>query len=221
MKCVGRYIVIGIAAMSLAGCAEGSSPELEVYNGLEKVVAQEKQFADQQKPLADLEQQENAIYDQIIELGIKDKKKIKNKAQKAQQLLDERENKLQKEEKSISASQKQFEATEPKIQKLEDGKAKKEALELSSLMKKRYKAYQSLHDAYLHSIELDRQLYTLFEKDNVKLENLETQIASINVTYKEVEKKKETFNTLTADYNKAKEDFYNKTKLKVKNSEDK
>jgi chloramphenicol O-acetyltransferase len=55
----------------------------------------------------------------------------------------------------------------------------------------------------------------------VKLENLETQIASINATYKEVEKKKETFNTLTADYNKAKEDFYNKTKLKVKNSEDK
>lgn len=88
-------------------------------------------------------------------------------------------------------------------------------------MKKRYKAYQSLHDAYLHSIELDRQLYTLFEKDNVKLENLETQIASINATYKEVEKKKEAFNTLTADYNKAKEDFYNKTKLKVKNSEDK
>jgi chloramphenicol O-acetyltransferase len=55
----------------------------------------------------------------------------------------------------------------------------------------------------------------------VKLENLETQIASINATYKEVEKKKEAFNTLTADYNKAKEDFYNKTKLKVKNSEDK
>lgn len=38
MKCIGRYIVIGIVVMLLVGCVEGLLFEFEVYNGLEKVV---------------------------------------------------------------------------------------------------------------------------------------------------------------------------------------
>ncbi|OZT12403.1 hypothetical protein CHN50_10850 [Priestia aryabhattai] len=212
MKTKKIVSAMGISMMLLAGCSAESGEELEVYKALEKVANQEKQFIKEQQPMVELEDKENVLYEEILSIGMKEKEKVDEKAAEALQLLDEREGHLVKEQESMQRSKEEFEKAKGKIELVKDEDIEKQANKLAALMESRYKAYDSLYASYEESLELDRELYTMFRKNNVKLNDLENQISSINEIYEKVQENSEKFNQATDAYNEEKKSFYKKVK---------
>ncbi|MED3824287.1 YkyA family protein [Priestia flexa] len=212
MKTKKIVSAIGISMMLLAGCSAESGDELEVYKALEKVADQEKQFIKEQQPMTALEDKENVLYEEILSIGMKEKEKVDEKASEALQLLGEREEHLVKEKESMQRSKEEFEKAKEKIELVKDEDIEKQANKLASLMESRYKAYDLMYASYEESVELDRELYTMFQKTNVKLNDLENQISSINEMYQKVQENSEKFNQATDAYNEEKKNFYKKVK---------
>ncbi|MFC3884273.1 YkyA family protein [Bacillus songklensis] len=220
IKKIGLFMAFGLV---FSACSNSSSPQIDIYKSLEQIVAAEKTFSKQQQPLVDLEKQEKEKYDQIISLGMKEQEQIRKLSNDALDIVGKREKRIQQEKKSMDESKKKFQEAVELIDSLDEEEHKKEAESLIKLMNKRYTSYDKLHDHYEKAVQLDRELYQMFKKEDVALDELEKQIASINATYDQILKANEEFNNLTKQYNEAKAAFYKKAGLEVveKNKDDK
>ena len=214
-------LVVFISVAILAGCINGKSPEEKIQTILEKSAAEESDFVEQQKPLNELEKSEKDIYDEIIKLGMKEYDQIVELSDEALDNIEDREQLIEKEHNSMQDSQKQFEKVKGQIKKIEDGEAKDQALKLEDTMQARYTAYEDLYNKYIKSIKQDRSLYELFKKEEVKMNELESQINLINDSYTEVINANENFNQLTKKFNEQKENFYEKIGIESEGSDKK
>ena len=208
--------VIAFLVLSIAvACNKGPSPEEELFTILEKVVVLEEPFQEQQAPLVELEQKETKIYDQIISLGMKEFDQIVSLSEEALSILEERESRIEKEYESIQASKKQFGLVKNSIDNIGDLELKEEANRLFNIMNNRYSAYEELYNSYTESLELDRQLYEMFQNENLTIDELEEQIKKSNESYDEIIQANDQFNTYTEQYNEAKVAFYKNADLDV------
>lgn len=78
---------------------------------------------------------------------------------------------------------------------------------MKKVMSERYSTYDNLYDAYQQSLAYDRELYELFKKEDLKMDELQVQIEKINTSYTEVLKANEEFNALTEKSNQKKKVF--------------
>lgn len=215
VKKMSIIILIFLFTIVLSACRSNKTPEEEIYTIIEKSVSLEAGLQNQQDPLVDLEEKEKKLYDQIISLGMKEFDKIVTLSNQALAILEEREDRIQKEKESIEASRKHFQAVLPIIDELEDDSLKKEAKGLYSLMEKRYQIYEKLYKNYLNGIILDKELYEMFQDKNVSLEELETQIEKINQTYEKVMNNNKEFNEYSEKTYEAKLAFYKHANLDI------
>ncbi len=197
----------------LTGCTK--SPAEKIYDILEKVVAQEQVFEEQQEPIMELEQKENDLYDQIIKLGMKEFDKIVELSKEGLEIVDKREGHIEKERDSIQASKKEFENIRSLIDKLEDADAKELGNSLYETMMNRYKYHDELYEHYKKGIKLDRELYKMFQDEELSYEELEQQIEKINGAYQKVLEANEKFNEETKKYNEMKIEFYKAAGLSI------
>jgi hypothetical protein len=210
-------LVTCILLIFLSGCL-GPSPEEKIYSILEKVVTLEDSFKEQQEPLLELEKKESELYNQIMDLGMKEFDKVITLSKEALDLVEERETKINKEYESIMSSKEEFTAITEEIEKIKDENLAKQASELKSTMEDRYSTYESLYKSYKTSISHDKELYIMLQKEDLTLEGLEAQIKKVNDSYKSVMEHNEEFNKLTEEFNKSKMEFYEKAELNVKES---
>lgn len=213
----GKAIILLLILMSfvMSGCIN-KEPEQKMYDALEKVVAAEQVFKEQQDPLVQIEQQEKKIYDEIISLSMKEFDKIKKLSNDAIDLVEQRKAHMEKERESIEQSKQEFEKTEDIINSFDDSTLKKTAEDLYGIMIERYDVHDELYTNYIASIELDKELYELFKQEDVTIEQLEAQIAKINDSYEKVLNDNEQFNVKTEEYNEAKLNFYKEAGIDVK-----
>ncbi|MFS0591912.1 YkyA family protein [Cytobacillus horneckiae] len=213
----GKAIILLLILMSfvMSGCIN-KEPEQKMYDALEKVVAAEQVFKEQQDPLVQIEQQEKKIYDEIISLSMKEFDKIKKLSNEAIDLVEQRKAHMEKERESIEQSKQEFEKTEDIINSFDDSTLKKTAEDLYGIMIERYDVHDELYTNYIASIELDKELYELFKQEDVTIEQLEAQIAKINDSYEKVLNDNEQFNVKTEEYNEAKLNFYKEAGIDVK-----
>lgn len=213
----GKAIILLLILMSfvMSGCIN-KEPEQKMYDALEKVVAAEQVFKEQQDPLVQIEQQEKKIYDEIISLSMKEFDKIKKLSNEAIDLVEQRREHMEKERESIEQSKQEFEKTEDIINSFDDSTLKKTAEDLYGIMIERYDVHDELYTNYMASIELDKELYELFKQEDVTIEQLEAQIAKINDSYEKVLNDNEQFNVKTEEYNEAKLNFYKEAGIDVK-----
>ncbi|WP_449539858.1 YkyA family protein [Ferdinandcohnia sp. Marseille-Q9671] len=214
------FLLISVSLL-LVGCMGGPSPEEQIYETLEKVVAVEKDFAEQQDPLLELEKKEKEIYDEILTLGMKEFDQIVTLSNEALTIVSDRETRIKNEYESIKASKKEFNKIEDFISEIKEDKVKEEANQLVTVMTKRYESYEDLYSTYNEAIEHDRKLYEMFQNKELTFDELETQINLINDTYEKVVSANETFNNLTDQYNKSKVSFYENAGLEVEFEEEK
>ncbi len=208
--------------LSMTGCRNSQTPTEKMYRELEKVVTIEKNFEKQQDPLVRLEKQEQELYNQIISLGMKNPEEIRNLADKALDSVAQRKEHIEKEEKSMEASENEFKKIEKIIDQLKNKKEKKAAQNLYQMMMKRYDVHDELYQTYLEGIKYDSELYELLKKEDVPLNVLEAQINKINETYEKVMYANKKFNEYTSKYNEMKLSFYQVSGLDVNvNKEDK
>jgi hypothetical protein len=212
LKIVASFLLL---LVTMIGCSSGPSPEEEVYETLEKVVSLEESFKDQQDPLVELEKSEKAIYDEIISLSAKDFDKIVSLSTEAISLVEERETRINNEHESIQSAKTEFETVDSHIEKIEDTDLKKEAEGLIELMNRRYTAYEELYTNYINALTYDKELYQLFQNEDLSMETLEEQINLINESYEKVITANNQFNEITDAYNKAKVKFYENAELNI------
>ena len=196
------------------GCTKEKTPVEKMYTVLEKVVAAEKGFEEQQNPLVTLEKKEKGIYDQIIELGMKEYNQIVKLSDEALLLADQRKEHMEKETESIKQSEKEFKKAAKIKDQFEDKTLTKLANELFEIMMERYRAHDELYADYNEALKNDKELYVMFKNKDLPLEELEAQVNKLNETYKKVYDANEKFNMLTEQYNDKKKSFYKKAGLK-------
>ncbi|MEI2664898.1 YkyA family protein [Rossellomorea sp. LJF3] len=211
--------ILGAAIFVLMGCVGGSSPEENVYKVLEETVAKESQYVKVQKPLQELEEKEQEIYTKIMDLGMKEFDQIVKLSDEALDNIDKRKEKIEKERESMSEAKKEFAKADEYIDDLESDDLKKDAEKLKKTMEERYQLHEKLTTSYLKALSLDKELYNMFKKKDLTMEELEKQISSINEQYEKIVKFNGDYNTKTEEFNKLKQEFYSKAELDVKESE--
>ena len=199
----------------LSGCFHMSSPEETIYTIFEETVEKEKDFKELQQPLVELEKKESAIYDQIMELGMKEFTEIKKLSDDALLNVDEREKLLLKEQATLNASQEEFEKTKENIEKIKEKELKKAANDLYILMKKRYQAHETLSGIYKEGLEADRRLYRLLKDEELEYDVLEAQIEVTNTLYAKLLEANNQFNQATEEFNEKKLAFYQLAGIQV------
>jgi DNA repair exonuclease SbcCD ATPase subunit len=211
-----RVITISIfLIMFLTGCNSGPLPEEQIYVHLEQAVKLETEFEEQQEPMTNLEQKEKELYNQIIELGLKELEQIKQLSAEAIQTVDDRKEMLDQEYESIKQSKAEFDKINEIVTQIEDEELKSESDALIQTMEERYQAYEELYAAYSTSISLDKELYEMFQVEDLTMEALEGKINEINKSYEQVIQLNESFNTITTNYNNQKKSFYETAGLEV------
>src|SRR5690625_7842807 len=97
----------------LVGCTNGESIESEISNHLDESVTLEKEFKEQQSHITDLEEQEQAIYEEILDLGMDDFDEIKSLSNEALEVIEE----LRSEERRVGKECRSRWSTNTKKQK--------------------------------------------------------------------------------------------------------
>lgn len=201
------FILFIILIALLAAC-NGQSAEEKIHNHLEEAVSKEEGFENVQSEIVDLEEQEQNIYNQIIDLSMDDFDKIVELADQAIEIIDQRAEKIGEEKESIQASQEEFNEIENLISDIEEGTTKETAEAMYDKMNSRYDTYAELNDAYVKSLELEKDLYTMLKEEDLEQDKLTEHINSINESYEQVLTLNEKFNKDTQDYNELKKNFY-------------
>ena len=212
--------ILGAAIFVLMGCIGGSSPEENIYNILEETVEKEDQYVKVQKPLQELEEKEKEIYTQIMDLSMKEFKKIESLSNDALENIEKRKEYIEKENTSMNEAKEEFANLDEYVGKIKNEDLKKEAATLQKTMKERYELHEKLTSSYLEALTLDKKLYELFKKEDLTIEELENQITSINKQYEKVESLNKKYNSKTEEFNKYKQDFYSSAGLEVEEKQE-
>ncbi|MCJ7841684.1 YkyA family protein [Lederbergia sp. NSJ-179] len=212
MKKLISFLVIGLFVATIVAC---SSPEESAYQIMEDAASKEADFEKQQEPMNKLESNEKALFDQIMELGMKEFEQIQKLADKALTNLDEREKLMKKEKEALEKSKEEFQKAKAELDKINDEKLKKEAQQLEDIMNDRFNAYDALHSAYLKGLSEDRKIYELVKDEELSMDSLQEQVEASNKAYEEVKEANGTFNEKTEEFNKKKLEFYKKAGFKI------
>ncbi|WP_449353994.1 YkyA family protein [Virgibacillus natechei] len=202
------FIILAISLSVVLAACSGESTEQQLHNHLEEAVSLEEGFEQQQGEITELEKQEQELYKQIIDLSEDELDQIQEISQQAIDTVDQRSKKIEAEKESIDASQEEFNQVSDLIEDLEEEETKAKAEEMYDVMDNRYTAYNDLYNAYTESLELERELYTMLQEEDLEQEALTDHINTINESYQQVLEANEQFNEYTVEYNALKQEFY-------------
>ncbi|MBP1948747.1 YkyA family protein [Virgibacillus litoralis] len=202
------FLILLLFILAILTACSGASTSEQIYDHLEKAVELEDTFVKQQDPIVELEKKEQEIYSQIIDLGMNEFEQIKELSNQAIENIEKRKEKIELEKESIAASKEEFTKIESMIEDLEQEDAQKNAKEMYSVMTDRYNAYDKLYQAYSETLKLEKDLYTMLQKEDLEQETLTKHITKVNDSYQQVIAANETFNERTTEYNALKEEFY-------------
>lgn len=210
-------LVLVTATMLLTAC--GESVDVTIYGHLEEAVTLEQDYEEQQEKIADLESQEQEIYNQIIDLGMDDFEQIKDLSNDALTIINERKERIYLEKESIETSKEEFYKVESLIPEIEEDDVKQKAEDMYDIMEKRYQTYDELYQAYSDSLILEEELYTMLQSEEIKQEEITEQIEQINLSYETILEVNEIFNEYTVQYNDLKKEYYDVADINVKYKE--
>jgi hypothetical protein len=199
----------------LTGCNQDGEHVEQMMTKLEKAAELEAEFAAQQEPLGELEKQEQALYEEMKELGLGEIDQITELATEAATKADERKALIAKEYASIEAAREEFGGVPPLIGEIEDENLKMKATTLVEEWNNRSESYERLYNKYNETIELDKQFYEMYQREDLEMEEAQQIIEQINKNYEEILQLKDEFNQYTNNYNEAKIAFYKEANYEV------
>ncbi len=216
-----RSIFVFIAAVFvLSGCLGGTSPEENIYTILESTVQKEAKLKEIQEPLQELEKKEQDYFNEMIGLGMKEFEQIVKVADQAIENVEKRRELINNEKQVMEESKTEFAKVDKYVSELKEDEQLGEPIsELVTEMENRYAIHEKLTAKYIEALDSDRQLYELMKQEDLKMEDLEGQIDTINKVYQEIITLNEEYNTITGKYNDLKRNFYEIAELEVEEKE--
>ncbi|QQK76787.1 YkyA family protein [Salicibibacter cibarius] len=208
MKTKVHTIVCGLGVSMLLALSACHAPEQSLQMHLEEAVELEEPFVEQQEAIVAAEEAEKERFEEMIELGLAEMDDIGTLANEATAYVDEREERMNTERKSLSRAYQEVEEGAVHVREIDDEEAREKAESVIGVMEQRYEAHSDLYEAYMEGLRLDRELYEMLVDEDLAFEDLEAHVDTINDTYETVDRHKETFNEQTVTFNDRKEEFY-------------
>lgn len=207
-----KSLLVSIGTLAVLTACNDENPAEFMYEHLEESVSIEMEMADIQEPLQTMEQDELAMYEEM--LTISDIEDIVPLAEDAIASAEERRSMMEEELEIVERSYEEFNEARDYLDDL-DEEVLPYAEDVMSAMDDRYDHYQELHTSYMASIDLDIELYEMMKDEDVEIETLEEQHDTVNAAYEEISALNDEFNDLTRQYNDRKRDFYEAADLNV------
>lgn len=212
MNGIGK-ILIGLALiLVLVGCNKEDNIHEKISEHLEATVEIEKTFEEHQQKIIDLEKEDEKLYNEIISLGSDDYEKVVTLAEEAITKLDERYEEVKLEKQSLEESKKEFEKIKPLMENITEEDELEQVEKMYDTMMSRYEAYNKVYDSYSESIQMTKELYTLFKEEQFDENKVYSLLTTVNDLYEEVLEANEEFNMKTTLYNKLKQEYYESLK---------
>ncbi|MBA2874152.1 YkyA family protein [Thermaerobacillus caldiproteolyticus] len=206
---VGKWSFIFAVIIILLQACNVLAPENELLSSMEKIAKYERNLNEEQTVLAELEQKQMKLYNEMMSYGMKQFPKVARLSKEALQILDDREKYIKKEYKTVQLAKEQLNIAKDNLSNVRDEEMKQQANGLIDVAIQRYEAYEELYQSYRQALTLEKVLYQLLQNQHATLQQLQKQIEQINNVYKEVNEANNKFNLYTEKYNKEKKRLYN------------
>jgi len=201
--------VIILLSFIIVACNQNNHDVTEEINKhIEDTVEIELHFEESQKKISQLEEEDEEIYERIIQLGTEDYDEIIELSDKAVELLEEREEIVEQEKDSIESAKEEFLKIEPLIEKVEDDNQKDNIQKMYDAMIARYESYDAVYDNYMDSVRLTKDLYVLLKEEEFEENEVYSLISDVNDSYDHVADAFEVFNKETSSFNHFKQIYY-------------
>lgn len=174
---------------------------------LESTIEIEKDFEMSQAEILKLEEEDEALYNQIIQLKDTGDEELAKLTDQALALLPERLKYLEIERDSLNRSREAFEQIEPMLVKIVNTEHAELANKMYDSMMRRYEIYDDVYDKYISSVQLTEELYKKMQAKANEPSFYRT-ITEVNESYEAVLNENEQFNNATATYNELKQAYY-------------
>ncbi|SDY78502.1 Putative cell-wall binding lipoprotein [Evansella caseinilytica] len=212
MRKFASFIILSVICFMLIACSD-DNPAESMYGHLEEAVQIEKAVEGKQTPLADAENDEYDLYEEMLSLS--DLEEIESLSKQAIESAEKRRTLVQEEKAIIDEAYEQFLLSVPFIEAFEEEAIQSQAEEMVEVMKDRYETYQELYSEYVATIDLDVRLYTLVYQEDLTIDQLQEQHDLVNEAYQRINDLNQRFNEYTSSFNDAKRSFYDVADLDV------
>lgn len=216
-KMIGSALFI-LLVLQLTACQNEKKQAETIYNQLETSARAEKTFADQERQLVKATQEEQTLYNKIIDSDIDRKNEVKDNIDKALKTNSKRVQYLNEAKKSFDQAYQTVETTKERVKKIKNAEQKKEATRIIQLMRKRHQIFDRYYQDYLEALALSKKLYDQLDKKDIKASELDELISKINKKTSGLKQQEDQFNQNTKSYNQAKSHYYQVAQLKTKHT---
>jgi len=191
----------------LSGCNSDSSVEKQLSATITKMNNAERVYQDVQGELTELESSEQELFNQTMELSQQQLGELKVKVAELEELLGQRQNRIEEEEKSLSKASKSTDELDAIIEQA-DGNVGKGIEKLKRAVTNRYELHSAFVVEYKKLTSLQRELYGMLIAEEVELNGLKDKVGEVNEQNELVQLAVIAFNDATVNVNVLKEDIF-------------
>lgn len=210
-----KYVIPLCFVFLLSACSFGESTEEKLSNILTEIYNLEADYRDVQTQLAETEQKEQAYFQSMMELTKDQKEELTTQVEATSQLLEERLALVEKEAVSIKGASEKLTAIGGLLSETDSESEKENIKKVEEALKNRYTAYNDLTEQYHALASLQEKLYNMLIEEEAEVTTIQEQVAEVNKQNDVVQQSVETFNELTVELNKVKEEVF--TSLQAEN----
>lgn len=203
-----KYVIPLCFVFLLSACSFGESTEEKLSNILTEIYNLEADYRDVQTQLAETEQKEQANFQSMMELTKDQKEELTTKVEETSLLLEERLTLVEKEATSIKGASEKLTAIDTLLSETDSESEKESIQKIEEALKNRYTAYDDLTEQYHTLASLQEKLYNMLIEEAAEVTTIQEQVAEVNKQSDIVQQSVETFNELTAELNKVKEEVF-------------
>lgn len=204
---VKRSILFIAFIVILTSACSGENVHEKIMQQLEETLEMETEFEKSQTEILKLEEEDEALYNQMIQLTPTEEEELINLSEQALALLRERLKYLEMERDSLEHSREAFEQIEPMLVKITNTEHAELAKQMYDTMIRRYEIYEDVYEKYVSSVQLTEDLYKKMQK-KANEPSFYRSITEVNESYEAVFIANEQFNNATAAYNELKKAYY-------------
>ncbi|MFJ7970593.1 YkyA family protein [Psychrobacillus sp. NPDC096389] len=203
-----KYVIPLCFVFLLSACSFGESTEEKLSNILTEIYNLEADYRDVQTQLAETEQKEQANFQSMMELTKDQKEELTTQVEETSLLLEERLTLVEKEAASIKSASEKLSAIDGLLSETDSESEKENIKKIEEAFKNRYTSYDDLSDQYQALASLQEKLYNMLIEDEAEVATIQEQLEEVNKQNDVVQQSVETFNELTTELNKVKEEVF-------------
>lgn len=200
------FLVIFISTLVLAACGDNKEELRAFYTSLEETIEIESEIEELSQSFNNLEEEKRQRQDEI---NTADRETLSAISADLLEKLDEQVALIEREQTVMEESRESMLTTESLVEDIPSEMDRLRAEQLIEDMTARYEAHSEMREAYTDVFDTERELFELYDDDDLSQEQVDTLLEELREDFKVVEEKNNAFQQATANVNEKKEAVLN------------